>query len=144
MFAVLQGRQSKSRLQSILNWCWAQIKAGATSEFGCCDETEIERMGRDVRMSASELRAVAKRGPGAANLLLRRMAALDLEPNEVCRIEPAAVRDLQRVCTLCKSHKRCARDIVRRAPLAAWEHYCPNTGTLTALNAMPWATRREW
>ena len=97
MFAVLQGRQSQSRLQSILNWCRAQIKAGATSEFGCCDETEIERMARDVRMSASELRAVAKRDPSAANLLLRRMAALDLDPNEVVRIEPAAVRDLQSV-----------------------------------------------
>jgi hypothetical protein len=72
------------------------------------------------------------------------MAALDLDPNEVGRIESAAFRDLQRVCSLCKSHRRCARDFARNALIAAWEGYCPNTDTLAALNAMPWRSRGEW
>jgi len=144
MFAPAQGRQSQSPLRSLLNWCRAWIERGAGSDFGCCDEGDIERMARDMRMSASELRAVSKRGPNAADLLQCRMAALDLDSKEVTRTEPAAMRDLQRVCTLCKSHKRCAWDFARRAPLAAWDRYCPNTGTLTALNGMPWSARREW
>jgi hypothetical protein len=49
MFAVLQGRQSQSPLRSFFAW----IKAGAGSEFGCCDEVEIERIAKDMRMSAS-------------------------------------------------------------------------------------------
>ena len=44
-------------------------------------------MARDIRMSPSELRAVARRGTNSADLLPRRMAALDLDPNEVGRIE---------------------------------------------------------
>jgi hypothetical protein len=56
-------------------------------------------------MSTSELRAAARKGPKAADLLLRRMADLDLDPKEVTRVEPAAFRDLQRVCTMCKSHR---------------------------------------
>jgi hypothetical protein len=144
MFAALQGRQSQSLLRSFFNWCRAWIKAGAGSEFGCCDEAEIERMAKDMRMSASELRAVTKRGPNAADLLQCRMAALDLDPKEVARIEPAALRDLQRVCTLCIAHGRCARDFARHALPAEWDKYCPNTDTLAALNAMPWTARREW
>jgi hypothetical protein len=100
-------KPSQSPVRNFLDWCRAQLKS--ESEFGCCCDAEIERMARDIRMSASEFRAAASRGPKSADLLMRRMAALDLDPNEVGRIEPAAFRDLQRVCTLCNSRRRCAR-----------------------------------
>jgi len=144
MFALAQGRQSQSPLKSMLAWCRAWFRGSSALDFECCGEAEIERMARDVRMSVSELRAMARKGPKAADLLLRRMAALDLDPKEVARLEPAALRDLQRVCTMCKSHRRCASDFAHDAPLPAWESYCPNAGTLAALSAMPWAARREW
>ena len=144
MFAPAQERQSRSVLGSMLAWCRARFKGGLGSDFGCCDEAEIERMARDIRMSASELRAVARKGPKAADLLQRRMAALDLDPKEVAWLEPAASRDLQRVCTMCKSHRRCAWDFARRAPPSTWNSYCPNTSTLEALDGMPWTGRREW
>jgi len=143
MFALAHGRQSQSPLKSMLAWCRARFKGGSESDFGCCAEPEIERMAKDLRMSTSELRAVAKKGPKAADLLLRRMADLDLNPEEVARVEPAAFRDLQRVCTMCKSHKRCW-DFARGASPPIWDRYCPNTGTLAALNGMPWTARREW
>ena len=144
MFALDQERQSQSPLKSMLAWCRALFGRSSESDFGCCDEAEIARMARDIRMSASELRAMARKGPKAADLLLRRMTDLDLDPKEVARIEPAAFRDLQRVCTLCKSHRRCAWDVARGASPPVWDRYCPNTGTLAALNGMPWTARREW
>ena len=144
MFALTQGRQGQSPLQSLLAWCRAWLKGSPESDFGCCAEAEIERMARDVRLSVSELRALARKGPKAADLLLRRMADLDLDPKEVARLEPAAFRDLQRVCTLCKSHRRCMWDFARGASPPTWDRYCPNTGTLAALNGMPWTARREW
>lgn len=144
MFAPAQGSKSQSTLRSMLAWCRTRFKGSSESDFGCCAEAEIERMARDLRMSTSELRAVAKKGPEAADLLLRRMAALDLDPKEVVRFEPATFRDLQRVCTMCKSHRQCASDFAHGAPVSTWESYCPNTGTLAALSAMPWAARREW
>jgi len=144
MFARTQGRQSQSTLRLMLAWFRARFKAASESDFGCCDEAEIERMARDIRMSASELRAVTRKGPRAADLLLRRMADLGLDPKEAARVEPAALRDLQRVCTICKSHRRCALDFTRGASPPVWDQYCPNTGTLAALNGMPWSARREW
>jgi hypothetical protein len=144
MFAPTQGRPKQSSLQTLLAWCRAWLMEASESDFGCCDEAEIERMARDIRMSASELRAMAKKGPKAADLLLRRMADLDLDPKEVSWLEPAAFRDLQRVCTMCKSHRRCAWDFARGASPPVWDRYCPNTGTLAALNGLPWTSRREW
>jgi hypothetical protein len=144
MFTLAQGGRNQSPLRSMLAWCGAWFKRSSESDFGCCDQAEIERMARDIRMSASELRAVAKKGPKAADLLQRRMAALDLDPKEVAWLEPAAFRDMQRVCTMCKSHRQCAWDFARRAPMAKWERYCPNTSTLEGLDGMPWTARREW
>jgi hypothetical protein len=144
MSALVHEKPNQSRFRKILDWCRARIKGESESEFACCCDAEIERMAKDIRMSASELRAAARRAPNSADLLPRRMAALDLDPDEVSRIETAAFRDLQRVCTFCKSHRRCARDFVRNAPIEAWERYCPNTDTLAALNAMPWRSRGEW
>ena len=93
MFARAQERQSQFPLKSMLAWCRTWFKRSFESDFGCCCEAEIERMARDIRMSAPELRAVARKGPRAADLLLRRMADLDLDPKEVARVEPAAFRD---------------------------------------------------
>jgi hypothetical protein len=110
----------------------------------CCLEHDVERMARDIGVSKSELHRLVRRGAGAADLLLRRMAVLDLDPKEVRAAEPATFRDLQRVCSMCESKRRCARDMARDCTLAAWRDYCPNAATLQALNAVPWSSRQEW
>jgi Family of unknown function (DUF6455) len=144
MIALAQEKQGQSLLHSLLKWCRSWFNPEVPSDFGCCAEAEIERIAKDLRMTGSELRAIARKGPRAADLLAQRMAALDLDPKEVARLEPAAFRDLQRVCSMCKAHRQCARDFAQNAPPAKWEDYCPNTSTLAALNGMPWPARREW
>jgi len=136
--------QDRSPLVTFLQWCRDWITDGATSGLNCCMEMEVERLAKDLQMSPGELRAVAKWGPGAADLLLRRMAALDLDPDEVFELLPQTFRDMQRVCTLCDSKRHCGKDIARDASNPAWKAYCPNADTLAALNAMPWTSRREW
>lgn len=138
------GRERRSPVEAITQWCRDWIRGDAASQLLCCGEVEVERIARDVRMTPSELRAVASRGPEAADLLLRRMAALDLDPTEVSQVGPQTFRDLQRVCSLCESKRRCTRDIERDSAMPAWQDYCPNAATLIALNALPWAGRREW
>jgi len=114
------------------------------SELICCGEYEVERMARDLGMSVSELRKVAAQGPEAADLLVRRMAVLDLDRNEVAATAPGTFQDLQRVCTLCENHRRCARDLGRDPADPGWEDYCPNVATLKLMDALPWASRSEW
>lgn len=114
------------------------------SDLNSLDKDEVERIAADLHMMASDLRALAQGGPESTVLLERRMATLDLDCEEVLRSEPGVFRDLQRVCTLCNNKRRCSRDLTKAPCATTWKSYCPNVSTLLALDAMPWATRREW
>ena len=135
----------KSLIKAVSQWWrqWAR-RGSARFELKCCGEEEVERMAKDIGMSSSELRRLASLGPDSADLLLHRMAALDLDRNEVSRTEPRTFQDLQRVCTMCNHHRRCRGDLARDADDPAWHDYCPNASTLEALNSLPWRARSEW
>jgi hypothetical protein len=122
---------------------WREARSGL-AELKFFGEYEVERTAHELGTSVSELRELADRGPDAANLLLDRMAALDLDSKEVAAAELATFRDLQRVCTMCGSHGRCARELARDPGDAAWEEYCPNSATLKSLDTQPWKARGEW
>jgi hypothetical protein len=123
------------------NW---RLANSSLSELVCCGEYEAERMAHDLGLPVSELRKLAQHGPEAADLLTRRMAELNLDSNEVAAVAPRTLQDLQRVCTLCESHRQCAGDLRRDPADPAWEHYCPNVAVLKMLNALPWVARSEW
>lgn len=144
MSALSNARKRRSPVEVISQWWQLWTSNGPASDFACCAEGEVERIAKDFGMPASEIRRLASLGPESADLLLRRMAALDLDRKEVAQVEPATFRDLQRLCTLCESHRQCARDLARDSGDPVWEDYCPNVAVLRALNAMPWASRREW
>ena len=100
-------------------------------------------MAQDAGVSVNEFRQLASHGPKSADLLLERMTALDLDPKEVVQVEPQVFRDMQRVCTMCKNHKRCIVDLDRDAQNPTWKGYCPNVQTLLSLDALPRTARRE-
>jgi hypothetical protein len=145
MSTLPSGQKSWSPIKAISQWWRNWIRSSSElMELKCCGEAELERMAKDVGVSVAELHRLASRSPDSADLLLRRMAALDLDRNEVSRVEPRTFQDLQRVCTMCENRRRCARDLARNSADPAWEDYCPNAGTLMALNALPWRARAEW
>ena len=137
------GHKSWSPFNAIRQWYRKWASGGFEAELKCFADAEVERIARDVGVSAAELHTLATFGPEAANLLLRRMVALDLDRNEVARIEPKAFQDLQRVCIMCEHRRRCSRDFARGSTDEAWKEYCPNAATLLALHALPWAMRQE-
>ena len=98
-----------------------------------CDSYEVARMARDVGLSPNELRRMSKLKPDAAKLLLDRMAALRLDPGTLTKNDPSTMRDLQRLCSNCAGKKRCERDLVSHRDNPVWRQYCPNAGTLEAL-----------
>jgi hypothetical protein len=135
-------QKSHSPFEAI--WQWWRGLIDSQSSLVNCGEEGLGRMAHDVGVSSSELRKLASHAPQSADLLLERMAALDLDPNEVARTERATFQDLQRVCTMCESHGRCMRGLMRDPGNPAWKDYCPNAQTLTALSALPWKARQEW
>jgi hypothetical protein len=135
----------RSPLAAIARW-WRDRAAisSARRELRCCAEDDLTRIASDAGVSVAELHQLVSRGPQADAPLLRRMALLDLDRNEVSQIEPRTFQDLQKNCTLCKTRRRCARDLERNPANPDWQSYCPNAATLLALDALPWASRREW
>lgn len=104
--------------------------------LGECGPAEAARIARDIGVSgAAELRVLAGKWPDSADLLSRRMRQIKLDAAKIVRIEPQVVRDLERVCTLCASKRRCSRDFARAPSGSSWQAYCPNTMTLKALVA---------
>jgi hypothetical protein len=74
-----------------------------------------------------------------ASLLFRRMAALQIDRDELASDDPLLFRELQGLCTLCRSKERCVRDLTwecDEAERQGWREYCPNAATLNALGAV--------
>jgi len=145
MPALSSDQKRKTPFATIARWWRDRARmSSARRELNCCAEDELKRIAGDAGVSVAELHRLVSRGAQADAPLLRRMALLDLDRNEVSRTEPRAFQDLQRVCTLCDARRRCARDLARDPENPDWQSYCPNAETLLALDALPWASRREW
>lgn len=145
MFDLHSGVGPRQMIDGMRQW-WRNWRAAGSgfTELACCGAYEVERMAHDLGMPSSELHKIANRGPDAADLLLRRMAELNLDNKELAAAAPGTFQDLQRLCTLCESHRQCTRDIGRDPADKAWEDYCPNVATLKLLDSLPWASRNEW
>ena len=100
------------------------------NEIACLELRELTCIARDLGISPDELRSLARRDISAADLLLRRMETLRLDP---AQIGSAVMRDLQRCCSMCKDKVLCEHELEDRPREAMWPKYCPNEQTLAAL-----------
>jgi hypothetical protein len=94
---------------------------------------EVDRVAHDLAMAPDMLREIAAKGPGAADLLYERMAALGVYRADVDRIAVGLMRDLERDCACCADKAACAEDLANRPHDPRWTGYCPNAATLQAL-----------
>jgi hypothetical protein len=102
-------------------------------ELARCGPAEAEHIAWDLNVSGAELRVLASKWPD--DLLSQRLGQLNLDAAEVVHTEPEVVRDLQRVCTVCGSKRKCKHDLGNHPSDSAWVKYCPNATTLGALIA---------
>jgi hypothetical protein len=100
-----------------------------------CGPADVKRIARDVGVSGADLSILAGKWPDAADLLYGRMNEIKLDRMEVTHADPQVMRDLQRVCTVCGSKRRCEHELAKNPSDPAWQKYCPNATTLLALAA---------
>lgn len=96
---------------------------------------EVARIAQDVGLAPSELRSLAAYCSDAADLLDRRLGVAGLDPKALAHTVPNELRDMERLCTLCRSKGRCARDLAADPDDPVWRQYCPNEATITKLAA---------
>src|SRR5215510_13505669 len=108
---------------------WRQRRA-SVREIGDMDAREIGCIARDLGISPFEIRALAAKGQNAADLLVRRMKTIGLDP---ARVDLAVMHDLQRCCSICTQKGLCIHELEDKPRIATWPKYCPNEQTLDAL-----------
>lgn len=115
-------------------WAGWRARRAQLAELAGCGGAEIDRMARDLHLAADELKLLAGRDAGSADLLYTRLASLGMSAEKIQFAMPEVMRDLQRCCSGCAEKERCAHELenVPGAPAA----YCPNSDTLDALKMM--------
>jgi hypothetical protein len=70
-----------------------------------------------------------------ASLLFHRMALNQIDQTELAENDPLLFRELQGICTLCRSRDRCIADLheLNDDHADGWREYCPNAPALAAL-----------
>jgi len=72
-------------------------------------------------------------------LLTRRMRALNLDPADVVRSEPAMFYEFRGLCRGCEAREACAWTLEHGGEDPAWQewrNYCPNSAKLRMLSAL--------
>jgi hypothetical protein len=130
MFRVTQTDERPGLFSRFGRWFrdWSRRRT-RLAELASCGPAEVEHMARDLGMSRGEL-SVRRQVPDSADLLSRRLEQVNL-----AGVEPQVLRDLERVCTLCGSKRKCEYDLAIHPSNRAWTEYCPNAPTISALMA---------
>jgi hypothetical protein len=132
-----QQNRRPSLIAYILSWCGRYARAiapAAASRFIATQSSDVVE-DRGASSGIPEL----PRHSYDASLLFRRMAALQLDRDELASDDPLLFRELQALCTLCRSKERCVLDFAQESEGAGnqtWSEYCPNDATLNALAAL--------
>lgn len=123
-----------SILSSTAEWIRTYARRrGYRNELMNCGVDDVARIAADLTINQSELAALIKRGPGAADLLQKLLVALGMNPKDLDHGDPAVMRDLQRSCIMCEEKRRCKYDLVNGVITDNFRDYCPNAFTLDAL-----------
>ena len=100
------------------------------SEMHQLNSTDFCRIANDLRLS-----------PHTADQMPRLLEALGISAQDVARVEPMVVHDMERVCALCKSKRECDRDLASGASAEHYQEYCLNAPRIAQLHeTWSWAT----
>lgn len=106
---------------------------GSHDEFGYCTPDQVIQIAKDLGVPAGELRALAAKGPGSADLLEKMLVELSVDPAALAKASPAVMRDLQRLCVVCSNKERCQHELADGTAAEHFREFCPNAFTLDAL-----------
>lgn len=117
---------------AVADWFRKHRGHHASSELADCTPHDVERIAADIGLTVADLRKLEEMVDDPL-LLYRMLAALKIDEAELARADPAAFRDLQRVCAMCDSKRRCDRELQAGDAPATFEAFCPNALTLKSL-----------
>ena len=128
-------KRPPSLFARILAWCNGRVRAIASFAHRRLRSAEAIVADAGSSGEAPDL----PRHSYDVSLLFRRMAALQVDRDELASDDPLLFRELQALCTLCRSKERCVLDLAQECDGPGnqdWREYCLNATTLNALGAV--------
>jgi hypothetical protein len=119
-------------LEGIADWV-SKYRHKFNNQLAACTPDEVMRVAKDLRLTKDELQELARKGPDSADLLLKMLVALNVDPKSLEKADPQIMQDLQRLCTTCGVKKRCERELAHGTAGERFRDFCPNAFTLDAL-----------
>ena len=102
-------------------------------EMSEMDAANFSQIASELRMSTTDLEALVRQGPHAADELPQMLKALGIDHEALARTEPHVLRDMERVCSMCNHKRQCDRDLVAGTAAKHYEEYCGNADTIDGL-----------
>ena len=103
------------------------------NEMHQLDRSEFDRIAADLEVSPGDLDELVRRGPHAADELPVLLKALGIDEAALERTQPLVVRDMERVCAMCRHKAQCDRELTAGTAAAHYQGYCANAPTIATL-----------
>jgi hypothetical protein len=94
---------------------------------------EFDRVAADLQLSPADLNELVNQGPHAADELPKLLAALGIKSDDLARIEPVVLHDMERVCAMCSHKRECDHDLAAGTSAEHYQAYCLNAPTIEDL-----------
>jgi len=105
-------------------------RLASSQELDALTPAEMSSIARDLKLSKSSLRELAAQEKGEPQLLVRMLASLHktMPPSG-----DLLARDMQAVCSLCRSKGQCNRELSTGTAAVNYGKFCPNAFNLDLL-----------
>jgi hypothetical protein len=123
----------EAALETVADWINRFRRSTGRSALGECDSREVARIAADLGITAGELRGLAEAKPGSADLLKDMLRALGIDHKTLADTDPLVMRDLQRLCVICRNKGQCRHELDNLSAAEHYHQFCPNAVTLDAL-----------
>jgi Family of unknown function (DUF6455) len=104
------------------------------NELRRMNRTDFDAIARDLRVTPDDLDQLVQAGPHGADELPDMLEALGIDGESLARTDPLMVRDMQRVCAMCRDKAQCDADLAGGTAAEHYKSYCSNASTLESLS----------
>ena len=104
------------------------------NEMRQLSSVEFDRVAADLQLSPADLNELVNQGPHAADELPKLLAALGIKGDDLARIEPVVLHDMERVCAMCSHKRECDHDLAAGTSADNYKEYCLNAPAIADLN----------
>jgi uncharacterized protein YjiS (DUF1127 family) len=104
------------------------------AELDSMSTDELGRVAHDIGVSTRELERMVEAGHDP-DRLPEMLRALGIDEAALARAEPAILRDMQRLCSLCETVGTCRHALDAGIAPTTYRSFCVNAATLEALKA---------